>query len=622
MTLGGYDANRLVPHNTSFELNPSQNPAAYVNSIFVSSTGTSNNWTTPVQLLSPVDRVTATIDSSTPYLWLPQSVCDSFAQTLGLSYNSTLNLYTFDGNSAQHDTLKNSELQFIITLSDTTASTKLVNITLPYAAFDQQLSFPAIPNTTYGSTESSKNYFPIKRATTEAEYTIGRVFLQEAYIITDYERNTFSVHQAVHTSDPISNTSIISITQSDNSTSTSPPSTKHSKSLSTGAIVGIAIGAVVILALLTFLAFYLWRRKRMTKGTDEDEKPPEATQTQSRGILGRFRRGPGDDPPANEALASTNYPTEVGADASHERFELPAPLGPAELDSEAGTLYGSTENGSATTDSNNMSAYERARRKLERQQAVADHAQSMLETYPPEKTEHTETPVMQYLSPPGSQSHFGTPPISPASGGSNDSMTISGQPSPISPGFVSGPTSPTSPPPTYRRLSPGQVIYAGPLPNNVQLPSVVPRLTGRDEPPSSQEQTLLTDACSTANTSSLGSEYTQRQLTHDDDIYGAPSPRSTTAYSAVSAPSGSRSAPSVSNVSESSSQRPLMRVEDESKYLREDMVALKADMQTREIVDPYKGRQKIDGEDLVHVPVPAERRFSWEDERVAGEGTK
>jgi hypothetical protein len=619
LTLGGYDANRFVPHNVTFNLNPSKFPETYINSIYVYSTTPGSNWSTPVKLLSSTDRVTAIIDSSTPYLWLPQSVCDSFAQTLGLTYNNTLDLYTFDRNASQRDALRNANITFTVTLSDTSTAPDTINITLPYAAFDQQLSFPAIPNTTYGTAAASKYYFPIKRATGAAQYTIGRVFLQEAYLITDYERNTYSVHQAVHTTDPIGNTSIVNINQPSDSTFSSPPGTGSGSSgnskrgMAIGAIVGIVVGAVVLIALSAFIIFYFCRRNK--KRNVNDEKPPETTQ--SRGFLARFRRLP-REPPANEAIGSTAYPTEVGADASHERFELAAPLGPAELDSEAGTLSGTTEAGSSTTDSNNMSAYERARRKLERQQVAAGHAQPMQETYPVEKSEND---TVQYLSPPDNNSNFSTPMVSPVAGsGTSGSMTASGQPSPVSPHFASHPTSPTSPPPTYRRLSPSNVVYAGRLPHNVQLPNVVPRMLGRDGQPAQQEQTLETEPGS----SSLGSQYTENQTSHSqEDIYSAPSSRSATAYSPVSPPStasaptgtGSHSNTNVSDIS-GSSQQPLrpFREEDESKFLREDMLALRADMQTREMVDPYKGKTRLGGDqDLVHVPVQAERRFSWEE---------
>ena len=36
------------------------------------------------------------------------------------------------------------------------------------------------------------------------------------------------------------------------------------------------------------------------------------------------------------------------------------------------------------------------------------------------------------------------------------------------------------------------------------------------------------------------------------------------------------------------------------------------------MLDPWGSRRRLDGEDLVHVPQPAENRFSWEEERISG----
>ena len=609
MTLGGYDANRFVPNTASFELNPSQEPQAFINSISVISSATSNNWTTSQQLLYTADRVSAIIDSSTPYLWLPQSVCDRFADSLGLSYNSTLDLYTFDSNASQHDTLENAQLTFTFSLSDVSSSSEVVNITLPYAAFDQQLTFPFIANTSYGSPDSQKYYFPIRPATTEAQYTIGRVFLQEAYLITDYERNNFSVHQAVHTADPIGNTSIVSILRPSTSSFSGPKGAMSGhKAISTGAIVGIAIGAAVGIGLLSFAIFYFCRRRQHRDEVSDDEK---ATESPPRGLLARFRRP--RPVLVHEATGSTNYPTEVGADATHERYELPAPLGPAELDSESGTLDGTTERGSSTQDSANLSAYERARRKLERQQAAAAQAQPTHETYPVEKSENDVSAVAHYRPP--SNSDVESPLVSPvgAESGSGGSLTISGQPSPVSPGFVSAPTSPISPPPTYRRISPGNVVYAGRLPDNVQLPQIVPRIIGPDGRTIRAEETMVTEP----NTSTLGSHYTEDEDV-SEDLYGSGSSNSN--REAGSDPDvgtdlyGSGSARGV-NIRGGSGGHPEA---DESKFLREDMQSLRADMQTREILDPWSSRRRLAGEDLVHVPQPAANRFSWEEERISG----
>jgi hypothetical protein len=105
LTLGGYDASRLSYHNVTFSLNAAKLPQTYIQEISITSAAASSNFTNSSALLTPADRVTALIDSSTPYLWLPQSVCEKFATALGLVYDDVLNFYTFGGNDSTRDTL-------------------------------------------------------------------------------------------------------------------------------------------------------------------------------------------------------------------------------------------------------------------------------------------------------------------------------------------------------------------------------------------------------------------------------------------------------------------------------------------------------------------------------------
>src|ERR1019366_4883174 len=44
-------------------------------------------------------------------------------------------------------------------------------------------------------TKNSSRYFPLKRAANDSQTTLGRAFLQEAYLIVDYERSNFSLYQ-------------------------------------------------------------------------------------------------------------------------------------------------------------------------------------------------------------------------------------------------------------------------------------------------------------------------------------------------------------------------------------------------------------------------------------------
>ncbi|CZR63161.1 uncharacterized protein PAC_13058 [Phialocephala subalpina] len=622
LTLGGYDANRFVPHNTNFSLNPDNNPQASIDTIFVQSGATSNNFTVPKQLLQPSDRVNAIIDSSTPYLWLPTAVCDRFASALGLSYNDTLNLYTYDANATQHDALANSQLSFTFSLSDLSTSPAVVNITLPFQAFDLQLTYPAIPNSTYGSPDATKNYFPLRRATDESQYTIGRAFLQEAYIITDYERNIFSVHQAVHVANPLGNTSIVSILQPSDSKFTSVGGSSPdsgSAPLHRGTIIAIAVSSSVFVVLVSFLALFLCRRRRQKKAREANEEKPHQTQHPQSFLARMLRRAP--IPAVHEAGGESAYPTEVAADASHERFELPAPLGPAELDSEAGTTFdGTTEHGSSTQDSANLSSYERARRKLERTQIAAAQAQAQIaaETYPVEKNDADMSQVAHYraLDTPSSEEGL-VSPIAPEPGNGWGMLNIShgsSEPSPVSPGFQSAPVSPTGPPPTYRRLplNPANVVYAGRLPDNVRLPAVVPRIVGPDGRTIQHEPTMTSvgEEEGEGTSSSLGSQFTVEEQV--DGLYGS----GNTNVVSPNPSNGSGSSDPTSPVSRSSgsghSREPIVGsgIERQSS-IPENHATNTLDLWSRR-------RRRLHGEDLVHVPQPAENRFSWEEDRISG----
>jgi hypothetical protein len=173
----------------------------------------------------------------------------------------------------------------------------------------------------------------------------------------------------------------------------------------------------------------------------------------------------------------------------------------------------------------------------------------------------------------------------------------------VSPVF--GPTAmraPILPPPTYKRISPGNVIYVGRLPDNVQLPQVVPRIIRPDGCTVRTEEMLKTGPEGGTWESSLGSLYAEieqelMRMQVEEDSYGASS-RGT----------------GIGRVR-------IITEEEESKFLREDMQSLRADIQTGETLDTAartNGKRLDGGEDLVHVPQPAENRYSWEEERLDG----
>lgn len=344
LTLGGYDENRFIPHNVSFTLTQDPPvPQVFIDSISVISSNGSN---APIQLASSEENINALIDSSTPYLWLPETVCDRFADALGLSYNESLNLYTFDENPTQHDNLSDSSTTttFTFRFKDKPSASGFVEIDLPYAAFDLSLSYPYIPYTEYGTDEASKFYFPLARSANSSQYTIGRAFLQEAYIITSYETNQFALYQAVHVSDTLNNKSIIAIPSGDSTTGqeTSTASSGQNTRLTKGQIAGIVIGVLGTIATLlatlyfSYIKYYKPKKRALAlkNSTSESEAGINLQQLDSPPATGNYpSEAPGDVSHPVEINSDITQPTEVSSEVPHQRLELAAVI-PKELSAE------------------------------------------------------------------------------------------------------------------------------------------------------------------------------------------------------------------------------------------------------------------------------------------------
>lgn len=288
LTLGGYDASRFTASGQTFPFNEDN---SIVLSLGVQKITAINTLLGTRSLLN--NAIFSVIDSTLPHIWLPRQSCDSFADAFGLTFDSDTNLYLV--NDTIHERLRSLNPSVTFSLGNDANPATLVSITVPYAAFDLQASDPIYPNAT--------NYFPIRRATNESQYTLGRAFLQEAYIIADYERSNFSVHQATFKSpapaqqivtihDPLENTTT---STTDNGTQ----SVDTKSGLGTPAIVGIAVG-VGVLALILIIAAFIWYRRRKRTTPELDGQP-------NGDVRGHWR------PP----------PQEMPTDQKHEMYQVP-----------------------------------------------------------------------------------------------------------------------------------------------------------------------------------------------------------------------------------------------------------------------------------------------------------
>ncbi|TVY15280.1 Candidapepsin-8 [Lachnellula arida] len=292
LTLGGYDASKFIPNSLTWPFN--QENARDLTVSIDSITMTNSSAT---KSLLPT-AISAFIDSTISQIWLPQEACILFESAFNLTWNSAAQLYLV--SDSQHQNLLTENANVTFTLSNFQDK---VNITLPYSAFDLIAQYPLVSNDT--------RYFPLKRANSSSQYTLGRTFLQEAYVITDYDRQNFSVSQCDWTANAQQNIKTIlppskSVSNS-SSNSTAPVEPQKSHALGAGAIAGVAIAAVLILLgaalLLTYCKVLKPRRAKKAGAATEEEETPAFPSTDA---------NPDDADPIMETELNGQGLTELG----------------------------------------------------------------------------------------------------------------------------------------------------------------------------------------------------------------------------------------------------------------------------------------------------------------------
>jgi hypothetical protein len=163
LILSGYDTSRFRENSVSFSMAEDVTRDLVVALQSISFSGAS-----ATTLLSK--SIDIFIDSTDPNLWLPPDTCDAFEKAFGLTLDSQSGLYLV--NQTHHDSLLASNAEVSFRLSDVKSGGETVTIILPYAAFDLTAKPPLVSSQSY--------YFPLKRANSSTQYTLGRTFLQEA----------------------------------------------------------------------------------------------------------------------------------------------------------------------------------------------------------------------------------------------------------------------------------------------------------------------------------------------------------------------------------------------------------------------------------------------------------
>lgn len=261
---GGYDQSRFEPNAITFpfDANDSRKPSVNIQSIVT------RDLTNTTMSLLPQGAAYSLIDFAEPQIWLPVSACDAFARAFNLTYDNTTDLYTVD--AATRSRLLERSPSITFGLGMTADPNERVNIVLPYSAFDQQATYPIYQNAT--------NYFPIRRAYNDTQYTIGRAFFQEAYVNIDYDRGNFSVHQALF---PTSNDkqNLVPVFTPESGGAAGRNHVQATRPLGKTAIAGISVGSViaVMLLLIAIIELIRRRRKRSKDRRAESDKSQDLT---------------------------------------------------------------------------------------------------------------------------------------------------------------------------------------------------------------------------------------------------------------------------------------------------------------------------------------------------------
>ncbi|GKT48607.1 uncharacterized protein ColSpa_08788 [Colletotrichum spaethianum] len=656
VTLGGYDASRFIDHNNEFTLDPSDGlPHALVRGIQVS-TGQNkplpDGWNISTQILSNMSTsFTAMIDSSTPYLWLPDVVCDQFAQAFNLTYNSTFNLYTVTND--QYADFKSGSSSYSFTFSFSSHDNSddfghpltvpgVVNITITAAAFAQVLRYPFQSETIqYG--EPAVPYFPLRRASNLTDtFIIGRSFLQEAYLITKYDSGVFSLHQALFPDAPLHSLQLKNIVQPSNSPFPPPAQLNSHDGLSTAQMGGIA-GGVIAACVVMLVCWYLYRRHKKSRAAIralEDGKDaassimPEPSRSPVAKVftklLGKKKAKRGS---AHEIMGSTSHPAEVGADANHAVYELPVPVVPAEMDCDDGKSV-IEHRGFGTDDTNPFEAYELARRNVEiRLQSPAPAytpPENPADIPPAEKSMQDMSPVATFRP-----EEFGSLPFSsPTSSFSpssptyrdNPSSTRGSLPSPMSPrgGEWTNRTS-DLPSPLTEGPSSHSPVFTHNIPGNAMVQPVSPESEAFIPSASNYSNTPASIPPASLPTSPLPIHHrTPIEFTNVICLGPLPENIPLPGPPAIPAPLvRPQVSPVVAAIPEVLAANRISTdtlgsnwTEFEEELMAQELTrqaSLREEARSQDVEsDSLRSLHRLDGSEFIHIPQPAERRYSWE----------
>lgn len=360
LVLGGYDSSRVnLDKVASIKMPNEKNNTLVVGVQSILYRPNPDIEANTFSFASESEGFLATIDSTLPYLWLPDEVCDAFAERFGLEYDDENEIYTVDSAAHRDNTRLNATVSFRIG-SGPEMGEPSTSIVFPYGAFYHTIDEPAV--------NKSTQYFSIKKSP-NGIYVLGRTFLQEAYIIVDYERANFTVAPVLYAE----NTNSGSLVPIYNTTYNPPVATPTiipkggggGGGLSPGAVAGIVVGVVVVFLLAGLAFFFRWKKHRQVKNP-YPEKVDDIDTIDAGGEVKHRRVSELDSEPPNSPKQSIN-----GVYGRDGKDLMPFPP-ISEMESPPAELYSPPPLSSTHSDGNGSSDYFIAGGKVRRRGATRE----------------------------------------------------------------------------------------------------------------------------------------------------------------------------------------------------------------------------------------------------------
>jgi hypothetical protein len=228
----------------------------------------------------------ALIDSSVPYMLLPIDICKIIERILGLHWDSASGMYPISQND--YDRLKTSNGTVLMNVGGSYPST---TVYMPIESLILHAGMPLVANST--------RFLAIKQATgNETQYTLGRAFLQNAYITADYDKRIFNLSRVMHTSD----SRPMALPAGLPPIPRPPPDTYEW-------VASIIVPIIVVLLIVAYL-FFAWKKKKLPF---RKKKPPFSREKVKEDDL---------DMTLKAELSGEGLP-RAEADSSFEKFEAP-----------------------------------------------------------------------------------------------------------------------------------------------------------------------------------------------------------------------------------------------------------------------------------------------------------